>query len=600
MLYRLGIIGTGRITDRFVKDAWQQNGFDLVAVYNPHLSSAEFFVEKYKGIKDDIYPCDDMSEFLKRVDAVYIASPHQTHFLYAKTLLQSGKHVLCEKPMSFNPSEVRELFALARKNKVVLMEALKTAYCPGFQALLEVVRSGKIGEIVEVESCFTKLSPTNTREWKDIEAGGSVSEMGTYVYYPVLKLLGTNYQNVSFLSHRANNGIDTYTKTVFDYGEKFASCKTGIGVKSEGQMIISGTKGYIVVEAPWWMTKSFEVRYEDPNRRERFTYPYEKSGLQYETEVFRELIQALENSVTEEDFEAFWKYAFEYSIEESITMAEIMERFFKQEKDIREKGESYVQSKLQELAGKPMKIWGHRGCSMDYPENTLEAFIATARLDHTYGIELDVQLTKDGEIVVFHDENVSRVTNGKQKVVEYTLEELKELWVAPGSEKQSKIPTLEEVLIAMKPYCESRGFMINIELKTSVIHYEGIEEKADALVRKYGLQDYIVYSSFWAESCKKMKEINPNNKTGMLATYLSDCIKWGRYAGVDALHPSVGGMDCDIPEDMKGFPIRAWGGAEPFYQKGRKLEEQHMEYYRVYGVTEIITNIPEYYQYTEK
>ena len=89
-----------------------------------------------------------------------------------------------------------------------------------------------------------------------------------------------------------------------------------------------------------------------------------------------------------------------------------------------------------------------------------------------------------------------------------------------------------------------------------------------------------------------MKELNPENQTGMLAGTLSDCIRWGRYAGVDALHPWIGGMDCEIPEDMKDYPVRAWNGEEPFYRDGRMLKERHLEKYRMFGVTEIITNVP--------
>lgn len=237
------------------------------------------------------------------------------------------------------------------------------------------------------------------------------------------------------------------------------------------------------------------------------------------------------------------------------------------------------------------QVWGHRGASGYAPENTLDSF--TLALEQgADGIELDVQLTKDGEVVVFHDENVSRVTDGNKNVAEYTLEQLKELKVAPGTPGETQIPTLEEVLAAMEPYCKSKDLKINIEFKTSIIHYQGIEEKTYALVKKYGLEHNIVYSSFWAESVKKMKELNPTNQTGMLAGTLSDCIRWGRYAGVDALHPWIGGMDCEIPEDMKEYPVRAWNGEEPFYRDGRVLKERHLEKYRMFGVTEIITNVP--------
>lgn len=241
------------------------------------------------------------------------------------------------------------------------------------------------------------------------------------------------------------------------------------------------------------------------------------------------------------------------------------------------------------------RIWAHRGCSMQYPENSIEAFLQAANVPGVVGVELDVQLTKDGEVVVFHDENVSRVTNGNKEIAEYTIKELKELWIAPGDERQTKIPTLREVLECLEPYCKQRKFLINIELKTGMIHYPGIEEKTYNLVREYQMEPYIIYSSFWTESVKKMKELNPRNQTGMLAKLLSDCIKWGRYVGADALHPFAGGMDCEIPEDMQGMPVRVWNCEEPFYKDGRTLQRRYMDQYDLSGVTDLFTNVPELY-----
>ncbi len=113
---------------------------------------------------------------------------------------------------------------------------------------------------------------------------------------------------------------------------------------------------------------------------------------------------------------------------------------------------------------------------MEYPENTLEAFEATAKIPRVMGVELDVQLTKDNQVVVFHDENVKRVTDGVQEVCDYTLAELKRLKVCPGTERESTIPAFEEVLALLQPYCKKNGLRINVELKTSIIHYENIEE----------------------------------------------------------------------------------------------------------------------------
>lgn len=594
---RLGIIGTGRIAKRFVSALSSVENVQLTCVYNPNLQSAEAFAQT----SGNPACTDQWDSFLEEIDAAYIASPHETHGDYAAGLLEAGKHVLCEKPMSFQKKEAEELYRMAEKQHCVLREAVKTAYCPGFLAMMDMAKSGKIGQIKDVEACFSKLTPTNLRELTDVKYGGSVTELGSYVLLPIWKLLGTDYTDLTYQSVYAANGVDTYTKLLFTYEDGMATAKTGLGVKSEGQLVISGTKGYILCESPWWLTRKFEVRYEDSNKREVYEYPYEESGLQYELEAFLDEIGMLQtcNSVTDGIRDENLKDAADVvsaaglTPEESMANARVMEFYLRQQGKRRPEPDRQKEQNV--------RIWAHRGCSMQYPENTLPAFHAAAELPQVTGIELDVQLTRDGQVVVFHDENVSRVTTGCQNVADYTLEELKNLEFKQWeelSEKAEKItvPTLEEVFVLLKPYCQNNGLKINIEFKTSVIRYEGIEEKTLVLVKKYGLEPYIVYSSFWAESVKLIKELDPQAKTGMLAGNLSDCIKWGRYAGVDALHPWIGGMDCKIPEDMKDMPVRAWNGEEPFYRDGRVLKERNLRKYAMFGVTDVFTNVPENYE----
>lgn len=285
---RLGIIGTGRIAERFVKTALVDcTDMTICCVYNPRVESAERF-----AIQNQIeHYTDSLSELVESVDAVYIASPHETHYGYAKEMLKQDKHVLCEKPLALSEREARELFELADAHSIVLMEAIKTAYCPGFIELLKVARSGVIGEIRDVEAAFTRLTAKDTREYQNTQYGGSLLEFGSYVLMPAIKLLGSDYKNVEFKSIQAETGVDDYTKVFLEYDKGMAMGKVGLGVKSEGQLLISGTRGYILAESPWWMTKKFEVRFEDPNKREVYTFPYESSGLQYEMKVFEEKIK---------------------------------------------------------------------------------------------------------------------------------------------------------------------------------------------------------------------------------------------------------------------------------------------------------------------
>lgn len=310
-IIRLGIIGTGRIACRMVPEVKFVSGINIDAVYNPHIDSARRFAEQFEMNKY----MDDLEEFYTEIDAVYIASPHETHYEYIKSALIHRKHVLCEKPMVLQKAQAEELFGMAEENKVVLMEAVKTAYCPGFNQLLAIVRSGAIGAVHDVEACFTKLENPLNRELTDTVYGGSFTELGSYTILPIIKILGKNYQELEFKSHRAANGLDIYTKAYFTYENALAAAKNGLGVKSEGQLIISGTRGYIIVDAPWWKTTSFEVRYEDSSLNEKYFSKFLKDGLRYEIGDFVSSING------------FGEKHFKLTKGESIAMAGVMEKF---------------------------------------------------------------------------------------------------------------------------------------------------------------------------------------------------------------------------------------------------------------------------------
>lgn len=313
-IIQLGIVGTGRIAPRFLSEAKYVSGINAKCVYNPHKISAQAFGQKY-----ELEACyGEYEAFFEKTDAVYIASPHQTHFDYAKRALEASKHVLCEKPLAFSVKEAEELFAIAKQNNVILLEGIKTAYAPGFTQLVNIAKSGKIGEIVDVEACFTRLTADNKREMLDEEYGGSFTEFASYTLLPIIKLMGCDYEDVTFHTVKAENGIDLYTKAHFRYKNGMALSKTGLGVKSEGQLVIAGTKGYILAQSPWWLTKAFEVRYEDSKIIEKYSPRFLGGGLRYEVSEF--VSQIHDNS----------KSVFHLSREDSVAMAGVMEKFMKE------------------------------------------------------------------------------------------------------------------------------------------------------------------------------------------------------------------------------------------------------------------------------
>lgn len=318
-IVRTGIVGTGRIAPRFVSEARYVSGIAVSCAYNPVVESAGNFEARMKR------PCytGEYEEFLRQVDAVYIASPHETHYDYARRAIENGKHVLCEKPMTFTRREAGELYRLAGERGVVLMEAIKVAYCPGFQQLLSVAKSGRIGEVRDVEACFSRLADAGSRERTDREYGGGFLEYGSYPLVPIFKLLGMDWKDLHIDSILDGDGIDLYTKIQMRFPGGLATAKTGVGVKSEGQLVIAGTKGYILAPSPWWLTKYFEVRYEDPDKIDRYEPNFQGDGLRYE---IAEFVAEINGTAKKSKL----------SPEESMAMAGIVERFMEERRRQRE------------------------------------------------------------------------------------------------------------------------------------------------------------------------------------------------------------------------------------------------------------------------
>lgn len=247
----LGVVGDGLFLNKIIDEAKYVNGLRVNAV----LSKRE---EVVKNVDSSAVCFEDL---LEKVDAVYIRSLPAEHYSHIKTAINAGKHVLCESPVSLSEEQTKELFELAKEKNVILMEAIKTAYATAFSRLLLLIKGGRIGEIVSVDCTCTSLRK-NQSEWSGIH------EWGPTALLPVFELLGTDVKDFRITSH-SSNGISDFTKLDFWFSKAVASIKVGDGVKSEGELVVSGTKGYLYVPAPWWKTDYFEIRYEDQSQNKR-------------------------------------------------------------------------------------------------------------------------------------------------------------------------------------------------------------------------------------------------------------------------------------------------------------------------------------------
>lgn len=307
---KVGIIGCGRVARRFPSEAAVVSGVQVCAAYDIDKDAIKGVSKDNENIKE----YSDIKKLLDDVDAIYIATPHLTHYEYIKLALEAKKHVLCETPMVLSGEQAKELYTLAEKQGCILMEANKTAHCPAFNHLMVLIKSGLIGDVVDVEASLSQLLDRGGREFDCQQAGGALYEEGSYPLLPIFKLMGVNYKKLNLYS-RMENGVDIYTRGVFRYPNATCSFKVGLGVKTEGCLVISGTKGYAYVPAPWWKTDYFEFRYEDQNKNQKFFYKWDGYGLRYEIQEFISCI--VNNRLSSARLRR----------RESIQMAYVMEQF---------------------------------------------------------------------------------------------------------------------------------------------------------------------------------------------------------------------------------------------------------------------------------
>lgn len=283
---KIGLVGESGILNKFYRESKYVNGITISGVctfdgtvLDENLHQLPVFT-------------DDLKELLDVSDAVYIASHPSKHYEQIKEALMAGKHVLCESPICISVKDYEELCAIAEERKLILTDSLKTAYATAYNRMLLLVKSGIIGEVKSVDSVCTSLSDLERRSGKPTpNTWNSICAWGPTAMLPIFQLLGTDYVSKQITSHLIAEHFDTFTKIDFVYPSAVASLKVGKGVKSEGELIISGTKGYVYIPAPWWKTDYFEVRYENPANNKRYFYQLDGEGIRYEIVSFLKSIQ---------------------------------------------------------------------------------------------------------------------------------------------------------------------------------------------------------------------------------------------------------------------------------------------------------------------
>ena len=292
---KIGVVGDENeltLMDKFVSECRYVNGISVEGICYPNIEQLP------QELRHLTVVTEDYETLIGQVNAVYIISNINEHFDQIRYALDHNVHVLCESPLTKSVEEWREVTELAKQKHLVLMDAIRTAYSTAYYRMLLLVKSGRIGDVVSVDASCSSL-----RE-KTQNSIGSFFSWGPNALLPIFQILGTDYANKQIISlfEDDNQQYDAFTKVTFVYPKAVASIKVGKGVKTEGELVISGTTGYVYVPAPWWKTDYFEIRREDPTQNKRYFYQLEGEGIRYEIVSFLKAIhQSRHVSYIQED-----------------------------------------------------------------------------------------------------------------------------------------------------------------------------------------------------------------------------------------------------------------------------------------------------------
>ena len=273
-IVNIGIAGSDPTVLKLTKQAENVNGIRINGIYceDPEVNLP--INKQYVNFEN----------LILENDAVYVAVRPEIRYSFIKKALENGRHVISESPIAMSEKQAQHLYEIAKSKNLQLFDSIKTAYALPFQRLILLIKSGIIGDIKNIDVTCTSLE---VQDWlKKTKYYTSFTGWGSIALLPLFKILGIDYENISFMTLNSDVMQDIYTKATFKYKNAMATVNVGVGVKSEGDLRISGTKGYIYVPAPWWKSGYFEVRFEDLTKNKPYFYENDGEGLRMELVQF--------------------------------------------------------------------------------------------------------------------------------------------------------------------------------------------------------------------------------------------------------------------------------------------------------------------------
>lgn len=280
---KLVIFGCGKIAKRIARSCLLVDNIDLVGFASKDIEKARAYAEEF-GCRDH----GDYDHFLNSdVDGVYIATYNKSHFELIRQCLEHHKNVICEKPMLFSVEQTKEAFELARKNDVLLMEALKSVFLPSIIKVKEMIADKTIGDIKEIYAAFMRSGDHPEDHWiNDLQTGGAFKDLGSYCVGTINYLLDKEAKIVTIADDRTDERAETTCHCLLDYDGIAGKVSVSNSIDGDTKLSATGSRGFIEIENFW---KNGKGSYECDEERHEFNEEL-ISDFYYELKHFADLV----------------------------------------------------------------------------------------------------------------------------------------------------------------------------------------------------------------------------------------------------------------------------------------------------------------------
>lgn len=272
---KLGILGVDSVAERFYTACKAVSGIEVVAVYDADPQK----LNKFCRGKSTLDRRESETEIYRGCDAVLINSTPDEHYRQILDAIDANCHVICTPPIFLTVEQANECYRRADEVGVELFEGIKTLYFPAFEHMLLLIKSGKIGAVKDIDVSCSQV-PDQMEQVSQNKYLGSLYDWGPMAMLPIIKMYEAQCEHSDLISFQKDE-FSYFTRGFLRYPNATASIRVGKGMKVEGELVITGTKGYLYVPAPWWLTEYFEIRSEDLRQVKKYYFNYEGDGFRY-------------------------------------------------------------------------------------------------------------------------------------------------------------------------------------------------------------------------------------------------------------------------------------------------------------------------------